>query len=351
MKKWNIHRTQYKVSDFVNWQRNDELNLSPSFQRRSVWPRGAKSYLVDSILKGLPIPPIILRDLPADVRTFKAVREVVDGQQRIRTILSYVAPQTLNDYEAKGDFFKLSRTHTPEFSGKTFLELPDKMQQQILDYQFMVHLFPSETDDRDILEIFARMNATGVKLNNQELRNAQYFGEFKTRAFVLAAEHLDLWRNWKTFSESAIARMAEVEFVSELMIFIMDGVTSNEKKVIDRYYEDYDEEFPEQEEVISRLRWILDNLRARLPKEGSEITSSKTILYAIFAAVYSDAFGIESTLRRKKPTAIRKSRWNDLVEKASQITAGTAPSDVLLASERRVSQANSRRTTIDYIAS
>ena len=90
----------------------------------------------------------------------------------------------------------------------------------------MVHLFPSETDDRDILEIFARMNATGLKLNNQELRNAQFFGEFKSIAFELASEHLELWRSWKLFSESSIARMQEVEFISELMILLSTGLAT-----------------------------------------------------------------------------------------------------------------------------
>jgi uncharacterized protein with ParB-like and HNH nuclease domain len=111
MKTWNIQRTQYKISDFVNWQKNSELNLSPIFQRRAVWPKGAKSYLIDSVLRGLPIPPIILRELPAQVDTFKSVREVVDGQQRIRTVLSFIAPQTLNDFDIARDSFKISKSH------------------------------------------------------------------------------------------------------------------------------------------------------------------------------------------------------------------------------------------------
>ena len=51
------------------------------------------------------------------------------------------------------------------------------LQQRILDYQFSVHVLSPGVDDREVLSIFARMNSTGVKLNPQELRNAEYFGD------------------------------------------------------------------------------------------------------------------------------------------------------------------------------
>ena len=79
----NITRTQYKVSDFLNWQKSDLLVLSPKFQRRSVWRPGAKSYLLDTIIKGYPIPIIFLREQKTDLTTLKHKREVVDGQQRV----------------------------------------------------------------------------------------------------------------------------------------------------------------------------------------------------------------------------------------------------------------------------
>src|SRR5690348_724350 len=78
-----ILRTQYRVADFVGWQSNGILELNPNFQRRSVWKKGAKSYLIDTIIRGLPMPIIFLRDIPADLRTFQPKRGVVDGQQRL----------------------------------------------------------------------------------------------------------------------------------------------------------------------------------------------------------------------------------------------------------------------------
>lgn len=78
-----IKRTTFSVSDFLSWQKDGTLELSPPFQRRSVWNEGAKSYLVDTVSKGLPTPLIFIRD-QIDLDALKHRREVIDGQQRLR---------------------------------------------------------------------------------------------------------------------------------------------------------------------------------------------------------------------------------------------------------------------------
>ena len=350
MKSWDIQRTLFKVADFVNWSKNDELDLSPLFQRRAVWSNGAKSYLIDTILRGLPIPPVILRDLPPDIRTFRSVREVVDGQQRLRTVLSFVAPQTLATFDNAKDPFTISKSHNAELANLDFRKLDKTLQQRLLNYQFMVNIFPSETDDRDILEIFARMNATGTKLNNQELRNAEFFGEFKTRAFSLASEHLTLWREWRIFSESQIARMAEVEFISELMILLTDGIENNNKKVIDGAYEKFDETFPHQAEISRRIRGMLELLNeAYRGSPQKKILASKSIVYPLFAAVYDLAYGLGSSLAKKNALKIPASTLRRVGENAVKVIEGRAPKSVQVEFEARASQAKNRRTLVKFL--
>jgi len=46
-----IQKTFFKIADFISWQKNGQLKLSPEFQRRAVWKPGAKSYLIDTIVK------------------------------------------------------------------------------------------------------------------------------------------------------------------------------------------------------------------------------------------------------------------------------------------------------------
>ena len=87
----------------------------------------------------------------------------------------------------------------------------------MLDYDFSVHVLPADTEDRDVLQIFARMNSTGLKLNDQELRNAEFYGSYKEAAYRLAYEQLGRWRSWGIFSETDIARMLEVEETSDII--------------------------------------------------------------------------------------------------------------------------------------
>src|SRR5437667_7301018 len=80
---------QYTISDFLSWHRQHLLVLNASFQRREVWTPAARSYLIDTILRQMPVPKIYLRTR-IDSNTQQAVREVVDGQQRLRAIVDFV---------------------------------------------------------------------------------------------------------------------------------------------------------------------------------------------------------------------------------------------------------------------
>jgi hypothetical protein len=57
MQTFDITQTQYKVADFLDWQRTESLDLSPDFQRRTVWKFGAKSFLIDTCRRRLNTGP------------------------------------------------------------------------------------------------------------------------------------------------------------------------------------------------------------------------------------------------------------------------------------------------------
>src|SRR5438067_2182870 len=104
MRVFDIQKTQFKVSDFLGWQRDGSLVLSPSFQRRPVWKPAAKSYFLDTVLRGLPAPVILVRER-IELASQKTIREVVDGQQRLRTLFGYIDPGAINDYDSARDQF------------------------------------------------------------------------------------------------------------------------------------------------------------------------------------------------------------------------------------------------------
>ena len=77
------------IQDLVNLDRNDKLNLNPWYQRRSVWTSTQKAYLINTIFEKKPVPSLYIRH-SLDLEKERSVKEVVDGQQRIRSVLEYV---------------------------------------------------------------------------------------------------------------------------------------------------------------------------------------------------------------------------------------------------------------------
>lgn len=351
MQPHQVSKTHYKVSDFISWAKASTLILSPSFQRRSVWPAGAKSYLIDTIVRGLPIPIIFLREQKTDLDSLEPKREVVDGQQRIRTLLTFVQSSLIKGFDPAKDAFTIKKTHNKELADKTFKDLPTEVKQAILDYQFSVHILPSSVDDREVLQIFARMNSTGLKLNPQELRNAAFFGEFKTSMFAISAEQLQRWRTWRIFTESQISRMGEVEITSEFaQMMIKKGVVGKTQKAIDNLYKDNDEAWPERVEFERRFRYCMQELDTSV---GADLANSafrnRSAFHALFAVLYDACFGMGSDLKRKKaeplPTAFR----TRLLKISDAITNQTAPEKFLEALARRTTHRDSRKTVIDYL--
>jgi hypothetical protein len=347
----SVTKTQYKVSDFLNWQKSGLLVLSPKFQRRSVWRPGAKSYLLDTIIKGYPIPIIFLREQKTDLTTFQHKREVVDGQQRIRTFLSFIDPSSLgSQYVPARDAFEIKKAHNKELSGKSFDQLPDDIRQSILDYEFSVQVLPSSIDDRQVIQIFARMNATGFKLNSQELRNAGFFGEFKSSMYRLAAEQLARWEKWRIFTWDSIARMDEVEITSEFAQLMLNGIVGRSQRALGKLYELKDVDYPEKNEVERRFQTIMDtiddNLSLQLP---NTVFKKRPLFYALFSAVYDRAYGIGSRLKRKKAKRVPAGLSDDLGRVSELVDSGHGPEEVMKALERRTTHPASRKTVITYL--
>lgn len=349
MKVWDITKTQYKVSDFLSWNRHETLLLSPSFQRRSVWGKGAKSYLIDTILRALPIPIIFLRERQTDINTLEPSREVIDGQQRLRTLIAFVSPETLPDFEEGRDNFKISKTHNKEFGNKTFKDLPDDVRQRILDYQFSVHIMPVDADDREVLQIFARMNSTGLSLNKQELRNAEYFGELKTAVYQSANNHLNHWRKWKIFTEDNLARMQEVEMASEFFQMMIKGLTGKSQAALSQLYKEYDEQFKERRIVEKRFENVMNEIEDNIGEGLSRtVYKKKTLFFILFCVVYDLMYMIDSELNSIGPSRMNKKQVNKLRAISNELIEGRVPEGVAEAATRRTTNIKERKILFSH---
>src|SRR5262245_1580890 len=226
------------LQDIVNLERRDELNLRPWYQRRIVWTRQQQAYLINTIHEQKPIPSIYIRH-SIDVGTGRSLREVVDGQQRVAAVLDY----TLDKFAAR---------HPRYDRPIKYSELNSRERHQFLTTGISVGLLLG-ADDSDVIEIFGRINSVSKKLNPAEKRNSNFSGEFKQFCVRQASSRVDFWRSHNIFTALQIARMAEMQFVSELAINMLEGLQDYSPKHIDEFYEKNDEKFAKETEVTKRF--------------------------------------------------------------------------------------------------
>lgn len=350
MQTYDITKTEYKVADFLQWQRAGDLNLAPVFQRRSVWNVKAKSYLLDTVVRGLPTPIVFLRDR-IDLQSMRSIREVVDGQQRLRTLISFIAPEALDDFQPDGDEFTVIKTHNPALAGLAFGSYPSELQHRILNYSFSTHVIPSSVEDREILMIFERLNSTGQKLTDQELRNAQWFGEFKTLMYRLALEQLERWRRWNVFTGDEIARMKEVELTSDLVIAMLEGLGAKSQARINRAYREFDDEFPHARVLAKRFEKVMDAIDDLAGEELRETVYSREIWFVVlFTLLYEQMYPGTDLSVRRSPEKVPSSLGRRLVKASEEVRQATdLPPEVLDALRGASSDAKSRRVRLEFI--
>lgn len=157
-----ISRDQYSAFEIKRMaEETNELVIAPPFQRNLVWKKEQQRELIESILMGIPIPVVYVFE------DENGKKQVVDGRQRISTIISF-----LND-----EFSLENLKMLPAFNGKKFSELEPIYKSKVERYQIPVYVIEPPTPERVKYDIFDRVNRGGTQLNNQEMRNALYVGQ------------------------------------------------------------------------------------------------------------------------------------------------------------------------------
>ena len=233
------------IQDLVNDNQDRKLNLNPWYQRRSVWTRPQKAYLINTLFERKPIPAIYIRH-SIDLERSQSIKEIVDGQQRARAILEYCAGDFTAKMSARGERRAFGQLNPTE--RERFLLTP-------LPVGYLLG-----ADDTDVIDIFARINSVSKTLNSQEKRNARFSGEFKQFCLSESTSRLEFWRNIGVFTANDIARMNEVQFVSDLIRNFTNGLSDFSQAGLDRLYEDNEEDFEQAEPIAARLDAVFETL-------------------------------------------------------------------------------------------
>lgn len=189
------------------------IKLDPDFQRRAVWSPKQKSELIESILMGIPLPLIYVKE------DDKGVYIIVDGRQRLTTLFQFMNHEFLLQnltvlQELNGAFFSETTRNGTSFDKF----LTQAQQSKIEDCPLTLHVIKPPTQDRVTFDLFDRVNRGGTRLNNQEMRNAIYQG-----AATKLLNSLVVFDSFKTATENAIKpdRMKDKYLVLRLIGFYL----------------------------------------------------------------------------------------------------------------------------------
>jgi hypothetical protein len=236
--------TNPTIADIYEKIDADKLDLAPDFQRKFVWTQDHQESFLDTILQGYPFPEIYVCQGTIDTVKMKITQKVIDGQQRLTTIKNYIE-----------DSFE-----KPLKSIKKFSELTERERENFLSYQVVVRDI-GKVEDSLVREIFRRINLTKFKLEDIEIHNAIYDGQFIQIGKTIAKE-IKL-EKYGVFHESEFTRMADLHFVLQVMSTLEVGGYYNGDSEIEKCIAEYNDEYKNSQtiqEIILRTFAIVEKL-------------------------------------------------------------------------------------------
>lgn len=265
-KRYNRKSTSITVSTFYEQYQLKKYRMDPPYQRDyNVWKKEQKSFLMDTIFKNFPVPPIFLEQI-IDSETGITNYDVIDGKQRLSTIVGFIEDEIpLPESFGNDDYGNRL------MNGKTFEEIKeiarnnDDVKEMIADFwAYSISIEYIENPDVKIVDnIFDRLNREGSRLNPQELRNAQYYD---TRLYNDILSYRNDSRLLNYTERLHKNRMEDVGFITEIFLLtitkrVLDGKDSEIDKIFSQIQEKYDEkksrnaklEFEKTLDVISKF--------------------------------------------------------------------------------------------------
>ncbi|MEU6079141.1 DUF262 domain-containing protein [Streptomyces sp. NPDC047108] len=332
------------IQEAYSLYRGEKLIVNRNYQRKLVWGVDEKIRLIDSVLRGFPIPLFLLAE------TADGDFEIIDGMQRLDAIFGFIEHKYAIPNGETKEYFDLrefSRARQAAESGFFEIEtgnpsfIPAEKCADLLDYQLAVTIFDSK-EETHVTEVFRRINSGGRQLSAQEKRQAGVVSDFvqlirrlasdfrydgspdvlplsrmpvvsidsarERLGYGIAAEET-FWCSLGVLNPRQLQQSEDEQLLADICISVVRGNTfSVSSDVLDKYF---DLETPESfslnidlnaygtdslardvKDVLGAMKAMVDSERPgvsgafRSHVSTSGFTSAKTPFYAIFMAFY-----------------------------------------------------------------
>lgn len=277
-KSKTIHVDKYSMSigEIISLYNDEELDIHPEFQRFYRWTATQKTKLIESLLLNIPIPPIFVSQRE------DGIWDIVDGLQRISTILNFAGVYKDNDGSVVSPLQLESTKLLPALGDKlydsgdknTSFTIEERRYFKRAKLDFII--LQKESDESSKFELFQRLNTGGTSLSPQEVRNCilvmispERFSKFEEMS------KYDNFKNVLGISEDALAERYDLELVSRFICLRRMNI-ENIAKVSDlsKYIDD---------EIINLFSDSEFNI-------DEELAVFKTCFDTIYDALGEDAF-------------------------------------------------------------
>jgi len=270
--------TTQQITWFLDLERNNQIDLNPPYQRKSVWSPKDKRFFLDTIFRNYPTPAIFIHRT-IDNNGF-AVYHIVDGKQRLETILGFAKNKLAID-SAFGDI---------NLNGKKFNELEIDQKRKFWDYTLVVDFIES-IDGTNIEEVFDRVNRNSINLQPQELRHARFNGWFINETENESEK--DFWWDVKVSTKAKDRRMKNVQFIAELLLIVLDKkIVGFSQDYLDEMFAKFDsveeaiDGFDEEEYKLekNRIKTYISKMEAHNSCVSNFATTANN-LYVLWALI------------------------------------------------------------------
>lgn len=274
-----VQHSSFSIAEIRDQIERKDLYVNKEYQRAAgLWPSYARVYFIDSILEEFPFPKLYFREI-LEPKTMKVRREIVDGQQRVTAILDFL-----------NDKFRLSKMST-NFEGRRFSELDEEDQGKFVSYNVEVDIIQN-AERSEILEMFRRMNAYTLALNDAEKRHSIYQGPFKWFVQSFTERYYSMFAEFGIFSQRQILRMSDSDLIADLIVAFEKGVVNTTKTTLDSIYKKYEKRFDDEDRYDQVLSEIFDFIRDNFGGLRGSMIMKPYVVHSLCCALYHNKYGL-----------------------------------------------------------
>lgn len=206
------------IGEIMNLYKDQELDVHPEFQRFFRWDDEQKTKLIESILLGIPIPPVFV------AQRINGKWDVIDGQQRLSTILQFTKLLKKDDGTDYDPLVLQATKFLPSLDGVKWEDnhlFPNDQKITFKREKISFTIIKETTDsDEAKYEMFQRLNTGGTHLSPQELRNCLLI--MINRDFYLQINEMNEninFRNCITLTDSRSEERYDLEMIVRYLLY------------------------------------------------------------------------------------------------------------------------------------